>query len=204
MTFTILFITCININSLVIKADNDVENYSVNEEISEIKTINDLSKERIKKVSNVSNTLSESIVYTSLDDSQKTSNFSKTKSVEVEEKKSIKKIEEEKSITTLKSEEFTLTFYTSLAEENSGYEGLNAYGGNLEYGQIASNVYPKGTQIRLEGMGMFEVYDVGGQDFDTGNRIDIFIPRLDGESDAAYKERVLSMGKVKVKGYILN
>ena len=97
--------------------------------------------------------------------------------------------------------DFTLTFYTCLPSENSGYT-TTAWGEVPTYGMVASNVYERGTQIYLEGYGDFVVADRGGSNFDSYNRLDIFIPRLDGESDYEYSQRVYSMGIVTVRGYI--
>ncbi|MFB0917849.1 MAG: G5 domain-containing protein [Clostridiaceae bacterium] len=96
---------------------------------------------------------------------------------------------------------FTLSFYTDLPEENGGYS-VTAMGDPLRYGCVASNVYPLGTKIYLEGWGSFFVGDRGGSDFYSGNRLDVFIPRNGGESNSQYRSRVLSMGKPTVGGYI--
>ena len=100
-----------------------------------------------------------------------------------------------------KYKEFTLSFYTSLPSENMGYT-TTAWGQQLKYGMVASNVYPRGTIIYLEGYGEFEVQDKGGSNFNNSNRLDVFIPRLNGESDREYKNRVYNLGIVKVRGYI--
>lgn len=97
--------------------------------------------------------------------------------------------------------DFTLTFYTCLPSENSGYT-TTAWGEVPTYGMVASNVYEKGTRIYLEGYGEFVVADRGGSNFDNYNRLDVFIPRLYGESDEEYSQRVYSLGVVNVKGYI--
>lgn len=55
------------------------------------------------------------------------------------------------------------TAYTSAAEENGGYAGMNAIGGTLGPGCIAA---PKDiafhTKIRISGLGVFNVEDRGG------------------------------------------
>lgn len=96
---------------------------------------------------------------------------------------------------------FTLTFYTDLASENGGYTGT-ASGAPLVYGVVASNSYPFGTKIYLEGYGYFTVADRGGSDFDSYGRLDVFIPRNAGESDDEYYNRVNSMGRPTVSGYV--
>ena len=55
------------------------------------------------------------------------------------------------------------TAYTSAANENGGWEGMNAIGGRLGPGCIAA---PKDiafqTKIRINGLGVFNVEDRGG------------------------------------------
>ena len=136
--------------------------------------------------------------------------------VEKNEKEGLQKAVEETKETVKKSsnvasrggyvnldKEFTLTFYTSLADENGGYAGMNAMGEQLQYGQVASNVFSFGTQIYLEGYGTFKVADRGGSAFNKSNRLDVFIPRKQDESDSQYKKRVNDMGIQKVRGKIL-
>lgn len=98
--------------------------------------------------------------------------------------------------------DITLTFYTSLAEENGGYAGITCTGGKLTPGMVANNVLPLGTEIHTSEFGTLTVSDRGGNNFDTIHRLDVFIARSDGESDWEYKKRVNDMGKVKIKGYI--
>lgn len=55
------------------------------------------------------------------------------------------------------------TAYTSAAEENGGYEGMNAIGGSLGPGCIAApKDIPFQTKIRISGLGVFNVEDRGG------------------------------------------
>lgn len=98
--------------------------------------------------------------------------------------------------------EITLTFYTSLAEENGGFSGINCSGKKLTPGTVANNVLPLGTKIYTKEFGTLTVADRGGNNFDTIHRLDVYIPREEGESDKDYLTRVNDMGKVKVKGYI--
>lgn len=96
--------------------------------------------------------------------------------------------------------DFILSFYTNLPEENGGHT-VTCTGQPLQYGVVASNVYPIGTKVYLEGYGLFTVADKGGNHFDNYNRLDVLIPpKYDGEPN--YKERVNNMGKPHVKGYI--
>ena len=95
--------------------------------------------------------------------------------------------------------ELTLTFYGDGAEENGGYARINAYGDKLTAGTVASNVYPKVTQFRLSNGQVLTVQDRGGSSFNSYNRLDVFVPRLKGESDAQYDKRIASYGVKKVK-----
>ncbi|MGL6184721.1 MAG: 3D domain-containing protein [Clostridium chrysemydis] len=95
---------------------------------------------------------------------------------------------------------FTLSFYSTDPSENGGYT-VTCTGEPLQYGMVASNVYPLGTKIYLEGYGLFTVADRGGNHFDNYNRLDVLIPPL-YEGEQGYKRRVNNMGKPKVKGYV--
>lgn len=98
---------------------------------------------------------------------------------------------------------FTLTFYTSLPEENGGHT-VTCRGEKLRYGMVASNVYHLGTKIKIKGLGTFTVSDRGGANFNSPNRLDVLIERNGGESDADYLNRVNNMGKLVRTGYIEN
>lgn len=189
ITFIIIvtFLICISYRkSYNVKAVD-----SIKKETNIVKVEEKKSFSSINKVSNSKSSLKESLVLnkTSLILNNKEKNTNIEKNRETEE---------------LVKKEFTLTFYTSLAEENGGFEGLNAYGGQLEYGQVASNVYPEGTKIKLEGIGVFTVKDTGGKDFYEDDRLDVFIPIEEDEDENTYKERVYNLGRKKVNGYILN
>ena len=96
--------------------------------------------------------------------------------------------------------DFILSFYTNTKDENGGYT-VTCTGQPLQYGMIASNVYPLGTKIYLEGYGLFTVADTGGDHFNNYDRLDVLIPpKYEGEPN--YKQRVNSMGKPHVKGYV--
>lgn len=99
--------------------------------------------------------------------------------------------------------DITLTFYTSLPEENGGFNGINCSGEKLTAGTVANNVLPLGTEIYTKEFGTLTVSDRGGDNFNTISRLDVYIPREDGESDQDYFRRVNNMGRVKVKGYIV-
>lgn len=99
--------------------------------------------------------------------------------------------------------EFTLTFYTTLDEEN-GWGPINCLGEPLAAGMVANNVLPLGTKIDLgEEYGIVEVRDRGGKNFDVSHRLDFLVMRNEGESDREYYERVNNYGIKKVMGYIL-
>ena len=96
---------------------------------------------------------------------------------------------------------FTLTFYTDLPSENGGYT-ITATGEKLRSGMVASNYHAIGTEIHLSGWGTYTVKDRGGSNFNSSNRLDVFIPRKNGESNASYLKRVNKMGIKTVKGYV--
>lgn len=99
--------------------------------------------------------------------------------------------------------DITLTFYTSLAEENGGFSGINCSGKRLTPGTVANNVLPLGTEIYTREFGTLTVADRGGNNFNTIHRLDVYVPRETGESDKDYLIRVNKMGRVNVKGYVI-
>lgn len=107
----------------------------------------------------------------------------------------------DKVITSPKKQEFILTYYTDLNSEN-GYGAVNCLGERLEHTMIASNYYPLGTKIVIDGV-TYEVRDRGSSRFNNPKRLDMFIPRNQGESNREYYKRVNNMGVRKVKGYII-
>jgi 3D (Asp-Asp-Asp) domain-containing protein len=100
--------------------------------------------------------------------------------------------------------DITLTFYTSLSEENGGFKGINCSGRKLIPGMVANNVLPQGTKILTKEFGTLTVDDKGGSNFNTIHRLDVYVPRNYGESDDHYRRRVSRMGRVNVKGFILD
>jgi 3D (Asp-Asp-Asp) domain-containing protein len=98
---------------------------------------------------------------------------------------------------------FELTFYSGLNIENSKYGAVGCRGVKLFDGVVASNVIPYGTKIKLQGWGNVEVLDSGGSNFDAPHRLDVYVPRIDGENDREYYKRVQKMGRVKVQGKII-
>lgn len=122
-----------------------------------------------------------------------------------------KKAEENKQLEEQKKnkpqwQEFELTFYSSLPEENNGIgtKSVTCTGGKLYDGLVASNYYKLNTQIQLEGWGTVTVGDRGSNKyFNNDYRLDVYIPKEHGESDSHYFSRVNKMGRIKVKGTIL-
>ena len=107
----------------------------------------------------------------------------------------------DKVITSPKKQEFILTYYTDLNSEN-GYGAVNCLGERLEHTMIASNYFPLGTKIVIDGI-TYEVRDRGSSRFNNSKRLDVFIPRNQGESNREYYKRVNNMGVRKVKGYVI-
>jgi 3D (Asp-Asp-Asp) domain-containing protein len=100
-----------------------------------------------------------------------------------------------------------LTFYTSLPGETNG-KGITASGKKIEYGMIACNQLPFGTQIETNEYGILTVEDKGSSKHfprinDDTYRIDVFIPRNKDETNKQYKQRVLAMGVQRITGKIL-
>lgn len=91
-----------------------------------------------------------------------------------------------------------LSFYGDGADENGGYAGMDAQSGKLRAGTVASNVYPFGTQFYINGQ-IFTVRDRGGSHFDSPDRIDVFVPRRNGETKEEYKRRIREYGRKEVK-----
>lgn len=96
-----------------------------------------------------------------------------------------------------------LTFYGDFSHENGGYAGIDAQGNKLVAGTVASNIYPFGTQFKLNGQ-IFTVRDRGGSNFNNSNRLDVFVPRQSGESDSDYSKRIKQYGKRTVTMYKLS
>lgn len=108
---------------------------------------------------------------------------------------------EKTSNTNGRPQQFTLTFYSSLASENGGYNGT-CTGEKLQEGMVASNVYPLGTKINIGGR-IFTVADRGGSNFNSPNRLDVLVERNQGEDPQEYLNRVNNLGRKQVTGYIL-
>ena len=96
--------------------------------------------------------------------------------------------------------QMTLTFYGDFAHENGGYSGIDAQGNKLVAGTVASNVYSFGTQFYFNGQ-VYTVRDRGGSNFNSSNRLDVFVPRKSGESDSSYAKRIRQYGRKTVTMY---
>lgn len=96
--------------------------------------------------------------------------------------------------------QITMTFYGDFAHENGGYAGIDANGNKLIEGTVASNYYPQGTQFEFNGR-IYTVRDRGGSSFNNANRLDIFVPRLNNESNSDYAKRIRHYGVKKVTMY---
>lgn len=95
----------------------------------------------------------------------------------------------------------TLTYYGDKEDENGGYAGIDAQGNKLEDGTVASNVYKFGTEFVLNGK-VYTVNDRGGSNFDSPNRLDVFVEREQGESDEHYENRISNLGRDTVTMYM--
>ncbi|HBJ1650914.1 TPA: hypothetical protein LA460_000133 [Clostridium botulinum] len=99
--------------------------------------------------------------------------------------------------------EFELTFYTSLNCEN-GYGAKTCNNKPLSRGIVANNHYRQYTKLYLEGYGEVTVADKGSnKHFNNDFRLDVFVPRNNGENDSEYLNRVNNIGRQKVKGKII-
>jgi hypothetical protein len=134
----------------------------------------------------------------------KETNLTNTRSLLKAKETEIDQLKKEKEELTKKmgrAQNFTLTFYTTLPQENGGYT-TTCNGEIPRHGMVASNYYPQGTKIKINGK-IFTVADRGGKSFNKPNRLDVVVERKSGESDAQYLKRVRHLGKIKVTGYIL-
>ena len=97
-----------------------------------------------------------------------------------------------------------ITYYAELPNEFGG-GSVTASGKQVQDGFIAApNEYEFGTEIVFDGK-TYTVEDRGGyiNTLEDGTlRLNIFVPRLDGESDIDYNNRVLQMGVVETIVYI--
>lgn len=96
---------------------------------------------------------------------------------------------------------FELTFYT-FKECVGGINAKTCHGDKPYQGIVASNVYPQGTMINLEDWGEVLVWDRGGKNFNSPNRLDVFLEPMQGESLDDCSKRAFELGRIFTKGYI--
>lgn len=107
-----------------------------------------------------------------------------------------RKEQEEQKKREMNNREFVLTFYSGDSSENSQAGAVTCTGQPLREGIVANNVLPLGTKIFLEGYGEVIVADHGGSQFNSEERLDVFI--------SGSKSEVNKMGRQIVKGRIIN
>ena len=90
--------------------------------------------------------------------------------------------------------DFCLTFYNRNSSQNGGFN-CTAYQTSLREGICASNVYPKGTIIKLQDDREYIVEDRGGNHFNDPTRLDIFV-----EASNSYLNK---LGKQYIKGKVI-
>jgi 3D (Asp-Asp-Asp) domain-containing protein len=135
----------------------------------------------------------------------------KQKQIEQEQKERLERQEQEKQNKVkqlgfsrggeIQDIDLTLSFY------DNTYTNLTASGCKIYYGVVASNNLPLGTEIYIAGWGMFKVLDTGSnalcRQSDGSIKIDVYVERLKGESIRQYRQRLMNMGLVKTKGYLV-
>lgn len=102
-----------------------------------------------------------------------------------------------------------VSFYTGLSIENGGYEELNALGGPLTIGSLAApSDIPFGTSFIIENLpsdvqtDTFTVDDRGSAIKRINHntiKVDVYVKRKKGESDAQYFERTNNLGIIYTK-----
>ena len=98
-------------------------------------------------------------------------------------------------------ENFKFTYYTALPSENGGYT-VTCNGEPLVDGIVASNYYPQGTKLYIDGK-VYTVADRGSSRFNSPNRLDVFVGKYGGESSGEYLRRVNNMGVKNTEGFVL-
>ena len=133
--------------------------------------------------------------------------------IELEKKKAEEEAKKQKELEEQKKNEpqlqtFVLTYYGLLTSECGNTKGITASGKRISRGMIASPPQLKfGTKIMIEG-NEYVVEDRGSSKYikvnnDGSIRLDVYLPKIDGESDNEYYKRIQSKGVRKVKGYII-
>lgn len=111
---------------------------------------------------------------------------------------------------------FSITFYTETDGENGGWGGMVANNKKIAPGMVAGGSRSQfgqricipsfGQHIAgLEGIQEFVIEDLMAEhEYAKGdNRIDVYVPKLPGESESAYENRVNSYGRYQVQGYLI-
>lgn len=129
-----------------------------------------------------------------------------------EQEEKLRREEQEKQSYQQKLKEqgqtFVLTYYGSTVNECGNDLGITASGKKVQSGMVAAPpCLSFGTQVQI-GDTIYTVEDRGHPDFikqnDDGSiRLDVFVPRLDGESTTHYENRVNNMGVKRVNGVII-
>ena len=97
-----------------------------------------------------------------------------------------------------------ISYYSDLAIENSKYGNITATGKTLQNGMIANNHLDFGTNVYIEGEGMKVVEDRGSDKyFSTVAACDVFVPRVSGENNTEYFNRVNAKGRHYKQAYII-
>ena len=97
-----------------------------------------------------------------------------------------------------------ISYYSDLAIENSKYGNITAKGKTLQNGMIANNHLDFGTNVYIEGEGMKVVEDRGNSKyFSTVTACDVFVPRVSGENNTEYFNRVNAKGRHYKQAYII-
>lgn len=97
-----------------------------------------------------------------------------------------------------------ISYYSDLAIENSKYGNITATGKTLQNGMIANNYLDFGTNVYIEGEGMKVVEDRGSDKyFSTVAACDVFVPRIPGENNTEYFNRVNAKGRHYKQAYII-
>ena len=97
-----------------------------------------------------------------------------------------------------------ISYYSDLAIENSKYGNITATGKTLQNGMIANNHLDFGTNVYIEGEGMKVVEDRGSERyFSTVAACDVFVPRIPGENNTEYFNRVNAKGRHYKQAYII-
>ena len=97
-----------------------------------------------------------------------------------------------------------ISYYSDLAIENSKYGNITATGKTLQNGMIANNHLDFGTNVYIESEGMKVVEDIGNSKyFSTVAACDVFVPRISGENNTEYFNRVNAKGRHYKQAYII-